>query len=267
VSKRVPTKKSRLSPEASAALQLLKEGSSTLPGLHVTFLGRNKKDLRELALTDAAAQWDFSTTIPVRAFPSYRGQGNFPGSYWSSTTGTFLEYESRLERSDQMLVDFDPLSVAIATQPFYLHGFAGGEPWHHCPDTFVAYSDGRKEVRDVKPLRELDEYEEQFSRTRSACEQVGWGYHVASEPDEVLLANVSWFAGYRRHIVDEGNFAAALLEMCEEPLSLDEAVWEVGDPLLVRPIAYQLLWQQRLQMRMDRVVSGRDLVGLAGWLS
>lgn len=264
---RLPKPRPKPKSKGDPRVSLLMKGTGTLSGLHVTFLGRRPTELRELLLTDAAAKWDFETTLPVRSFPSYRGQSNFPGTYWSSTTGTFLEYESRLEMYDQMIVDFDWRSVAIATQPFFIHGSAGGRPWHHCPDTFVLYADGRKQVRDVKSRKDLEDFKEQFDRTRAACAQVGWDYEVSSEPDEAYLRNVSWLAGYRRPLVDEGNYAEALVEACAEPVPFLNAVAEVGDPVLVLPVAYQLLWRQQLQMRMDRLLRSSDLVGIRGWLA
>ena len=35
---------------------------------------------------------------PVRSFPSYRGQRNFPGWYWSATEGRRIGFESWVER-------------------------------------------------------------------------------------------------------------------------------------------------------------------------
>lgn len=35
---------------------------------------------------------------PVRTFPSYRGQRNYPGLFWCATTRSLVGYESLLER-------------------------------------------------------------------------------------------------------------------------------------------------------------------------
>jgi hypothetical protein len=34
---------------------------------------------------------------PVRSFPSYRGQRNYPGLYWSATMGRHVGFESWVE--------------------------------------------------------------------------------------------------------------------------------------------------------------------------
>ena len=52
---------------------------------------------RRLALIDA---WSvpFEECMPVRGFPSYKGQRNHVGRWWTATTGSVVGYESWLER-------------------------------------------------------------------------------------------------------------------------------------------------------------------------
>ena len=52
---------------------------------------------RRLALIDA---WSvpFEECMPVRGFPSYKGQRNHVGRWWTATTGSLVGYESWLER-------------------------------------------------------------------------------------------------------------------------------------------------------------------------
>ena len=68
---------------------------------------------RRLALIDA---WSvpFEECMPVRGFPSYKGQRNRVGCWWTATTGSVVGYESWLERDWLMLLDFDPDVVGIA---------------------------------------------------------------------------------------------------------------------------------------------------------
>jgi hypothetical protein len=74
---------------------------------------------RRLALIDA---WSvpFEECMPVRGFPSYKGQRNHVGRWWTATTGSLVGFESWLERDWLMLLDFDPDVVGIAAQPFWL---------------------------------------------------------------------------------------------------------------------------------------------------
>jgi hypothetical protein len=62
----------------------------------------------------------FEECMPVRGFPSYKGQRNRVGRWWTATTGSLVGYESWLERDWLMLLDFDPDVVGIAAQPFWL---------------------------------------------------------------------------------------------------------------------------------------------------
>ena len=92
---------------------------------------------RRLALIDA---WSvpFEECLPVRGFPSYKGQRNRVGRWWTATTGSLVGYESWLERDWLMLLDFDPDVVGIAAQPFWLLLWTTpeGKSCSHAPDFF-----------------------------------------------------------------------------------------------------------------------------------
>lgn len=59
---------------------------------------------------------------PVRSFPTYKGQRNYPGLLWTATTGALVGYESLLERDRLWLADFDPVVRQISGQPFLAGG-------------------------------------------------------------------------------------------------------------------------------------------------
>jgi hypothetical protein len=92
----------------------------------------------------------FEEVAPVRSFPSYRGQRNFPGWWWSSTMDCHVGYESWLERDRVMMLDFDPKVTAFASQPFWLHWPAGAGVRRHLPDYFARQTDGVGVVIDVR---------------------------------------------------------------------------------------------------------------------
>ncbi|GGK98811.1 hypothetical protein Ppa06_67060 [Planomonospora parontospora subsp. parontospora] len=52
---------------------------------------------------------------PVRAFPSYKGQRNYSGWYWSATQGRRIGFESWVERDHLIALDFDPAVTAIVS--------------------------------------------------------------------------------------------------------------------------------------------------------
>lgn len=55
---------------------------------------------------------------PVRSMPSYKGQRNYPGWFWSATMGCRIGFESWVERDHLVALDFDPAVVGIVSQPF-----------------------------------------------------------------------------------------------------------------------------------------------------
>src|SRR6266568_4606827 len=68
----------------------------------------------------ACATERFERVLPVRSFRWAKGALNFPGSWWSSTTGEHVGFESWLERDHVMLMDFDLAVTGMASQPFWL---------------------------------------------------------------------------------------------------------------------------------------------------
>ncbi|MGO4613754.1 TnsA-like heteromeric transposase endonuclease subunit [Nocardia sp. 2YAB30] len=80
---------------------------------------------------------------PVRSFPSYRGQRNFSGWYWSATLGRRIGFESWVERDHLVALDFDASVVGIVSQPFWLVWTPDdGKQRRHAPDFLVRSVDG-----------------------------------------------------------------------------------------------------------------------------
>jgi hypothetical protein len=113
----------------------------------------------------------FESCLPVRGFPSYKGQRHHVGRWWTATTGTLVGYESWLERDRLLLLDFDPDTVGIASQPFWLFWTtAEGKPRSHAPDYFARLADGSALVLDCRPADRIKPRDQAaFDVTRSAC--------------------------------------------------------------------------------------------------
>ena len=73
---------------------------------------------REGALTTC---WNarFEDVPPVRNFPSYQGQRNFPGLYFAACMGRHVGFESWLERDQFLMLDFSPTVSSFSCQPFW----------------------------------------------------------------------------------------------------------------------------------------------------
>ena len=93
--------------------------------------------------------------LPVRRPPTYKGQKNYPGLFWSATTSGFLIYESLLELDRLWVADFDVGVSWIATQPFELSGRIDGCTRRHVPDLMLGLTTGKVRIVDVKPVPRL----------------------------------------------------------------------------------------------------------------
>ncbi|MFJ1895449.1 TnsA-like heteromeric transposase endonuclease subunit [Streptomyces sp. NPDC088115] len=213
-----------------------------------------------------AARVRFEDGRPVREFPSYRGQRNYPGLYWSATAGTHVGYESWLERDHAMLLDFDPQVSALVSQPLWLFWEnARGKAVSHAPDYFVRRADGSVLLVDSRPeerrpARDL----EKFAATERACAEIGWGYALWGELDPVESGNLRWLAGYRHPRCFNAEVAGRLREFFAAPGLLMEGAESAGDPIAVLPVLFHLMWRQELVCDLSVVLGDRTVVRLAG---
>lgn len=198
---------------------------------------------------------------PVRSFPSYRGQRNFPGWYWSATMGCRIGFESWVERDHLVALDFDVSVVMTVSQPFWLLWPHGSKQRRHAPDFLVSSADGGMLVLDSRPLELIgDTDREAFEVTGRACAELGWRYAVWDRLDGVLVANQKWLAGYRHPRCFDAAVAAQLLEVFEQQRSLLDGAERAGDPLGTLPVLYHLLWKQVLVADLSVVLSHRTVV-------
>jgi hypothetical protein len=204
-------------------------------------------------LTPDVATRCLEEAAPVRSFPSYRGQRNFPGLWWSATSGAHVGFESWLERDHAMLLDFDPAVVGFAAQPFRMTWSQLGRPRSHVPDFFARLVDGTGVVIDCRAAERIGERDaETFAVTAAACAGVGWWYRLVDSADEVLVANVAWLAGYRHPRHHRPDLAEALAGVFARPTPLLAGAEAVGDPIGVLPVLYHLAW--RGELRLDLAV-------------
>jgi hypothetical protein len=215
-------------------------------GFDVVFVDRHGDERRE-RLSDC---WSvrFEEVQPVRSFPSYRGQRNFPGYWWSVKTREHVGFESWLERDQMMLLDFAPEVVAFSAQPFWLSWTAVDQLRRHAPDMFVRLHDGTAVVVDVRADDRIPESDaEVFEATARACWSVGWSYRRVGEVPSVLVANVRWLAGYRHPRCLNDAVADCLLQVFASPIELAAGAGQAGDSIAVLPTLFHLMWSQRLQ--------------------
>lgn len=218
-------------------------GACQAHGFELRYLRVDRSGLveRRGALT---ACWNirFEDAPPVRRFPSYKGQRNYPGSYFAACMGRHVGFESWLERDQLMMLDFSRQVGSFSAQPFWLLWESGGKVRRHAPDFFVRLADGSGVVVDVRADdRIAPEDAEAFEVTAAACELVGWGYRRVGALDPVLAANVRWLAGYRHPRCLCEEYRAQLLGVFTRPSPLLAGAEAVGDRIAVLPSLFHLM--------------------------
>lgn len=200
---------------------------------------------------------------PVRSFPTYKGQRNYPGLLWTATTGTLVGYESLLERDRLWVADFDPTVRGIVEQPFWLSGLDGSTRRRHVPDFMLQLAAGSYLVVDVKPAGLVNEPEvaELLSWTGRLCAGKGWGYEVWSGADPVLLRNVRFLgAGRRSQFVDEDALVKVAAAVRPGMTIAEVEVAAGGDRSAARSAVLRLLWTGALTTDLSQPLSGQSRV-------
>jgi hypothetical protein len=217
-------------------------------------------------LSEVAREWigagidELASAAPWRTFRWYRGQKHYSGTYWSSTVGSHLIYESRLELARLLFADFDAGVRHIIAQPFLLRASIDRKPRKHIPDYLLITNTGPVVV-DVKPARRLADSKVAFTFgwTRELVEARGWRYEVATEPVAVELENVRFLAGYRRDRLFRPDLLAQLREKNLDGSPFGDALRCLpGEPIYhVRSSVLHLLWRQELLIDLSEPLSGR----------
>ena len=236
-------------------------GQVWLPAdFEVTYAGPGGREVR--TGLDRLLCADLESCMPVRSFPSFKGQRSFPGWYWSATMGRRVGFESWVERGHLVALDFDPAVTAIVSQPFWLHWRTpAGKVRRQSPDFFARLADGRGLVIDSRPDSVADDGDrESFAATARACEVLGWDYAVCGEMDPVVAANHRWLAGYRHPRCGDLAAEARLLDVFGSGLPLMEGAEEAGDPIATLPPLFDLMWRRELLADLSLVISHRTAV-------
>lgn len=205
---------------------------------------------------------------PVRDFFSWPGKRNYEGAWWCSTTRRLVRFESLLERQAITWFDFDKSLVGMSSQPLALLWPRGtvGPSWH-VPDLFMRRLDGTASVVDVRPSDRIDaDARRQFSRTRDACETVGWAYEIFTGLAGQVEANVRFLAGYRIDRCRPTDLEQTQLQRVfhgGRPLDegIDVLIAEAGVARALGLVhLYNLLWRQVLRINLELPMRSNSLV-------
>jgi hypothetical protein len=231
-------------------------------GFEVGFVDEEGGEAR-MPLSEAASV-PFERAAPVRSFPSYKGQRNYPGFYYAASLDAHVIYESWLERDTAMAMDFQGQMQSFAAQPFWLSWSESERARSHAPDFFARTIDDTGIVVDCRPADRIRPPDaEAFAATERACGEVGWEYRLVTGHDPVWLANVRWLAGYRHRRCYRDALVTPLLDTFATARPLIEGVDRVGDPIAVLPTAFHLLWSGLLRTDFTVRLDSTSLVAVA----
>lgn len=194
--------------------------------------------------------------LPVRDFRSYKGRRHYSGWYYATTGQRLVAYESRLELARILLADFDPDVVAVTAQPFQVRAHDGDRMRRHVPDLLLVHADAGVSMVDVKaPTRLQDSRtQEQFSWMRRVCSGQGWAFEAWSGADPVLLDNVRFLAGYRRHWVIDPHALAKVADAATGRRTIGEIERSLAgnhSAEVVRPAVLHLVWWGHLRAELS----------------
>lgn len=209
----------------------------------------------------------FEKCAPVRKASTYKGQKNFTGEWWCSTTESHISFESWVERDFLIAADFDPDIIGISVQPFtFRFVSAAGKQRQHTPDVFLRTRSGDGVVVDVRPDRLVDgDAREAFGSTIALCGRTGWTYRRVGDQPPIRAANLRWLAGYRNPRNRRQDVVTNLTSLlAHNPKTIGAAALAAGEPILVLPTLYHLLWTHEIDVDVDSAPIGEHtLIRLA----
>ncbi len=162
--------------------------------------------------------------------------------------------------------DFEGGVIGVLAQPLMLHFERAGKTFRHVPDFLVWREGGGVTMVDVKRAEQVGASRNRraFESTEVACQHLGWGFEVRTEPDDTYLANLKWLAGYRRRSPRFEATAREMLACCADgAVSVRQLLARMEQPLLARPALFHLLWKRVLRFDMTALLDERSLVYLS----
>lgn len=166
----------------------------------------------------------------VRTIPKYRGRTNCSGWLWTATAERTVPYESLLERTRNLIADYDRSVVGITSQGIELTDSANGKTVSRFPDFFLLHNDAPPLIVDVTSEYRLHKPERvaSFLWTGAAVTGAGWDYAVWCGADRIVLANLSLLSGYRRTSVIDIDVIVDIVE-CEPSGTMRDIENELAD--------------------------------------
>jgi hypothetical protein len=192
---------------------------------------------------------------------NYRGRRNYNGLHWFSNTGAHIWYESMMERSALLWLDFHHDIVAIASQPMLMH-FPDGS--RHYPDFLALHANGRQVVYNVKPARFFtDKVRAQFENAAQLCKTVGWRHEVISDFDPTVINNLEWLSHFRQnHYAPTTQMRDEFLASLTTPTTVSRAAELLTSAAWTARLAalYHLAWYGYVTLDLSTPLSNNTII-------
>jgi hypothetical protein len=185
-------------------------------------------------------------------------QANTPGYYYFSSLNKHVYYESYLESTILLHLEHIGTVVELLEQPFIL----SDEIRSHIPDFVVKHSNNSIVIANVKPqvFVEKSDNVADFALAELAAKSLGWTHQVFSELNPQYVDNLQWLLGYRNPPYRLEHFEAAINTCLKIPMSLLQLLKQLGQPFLVRPVVFHLLWHRRLFTKLNQRFSNDMII-------
>lgn len=221
--------------------------------------------------TEPLCAWDWQLgEPPVRLMHPVRNpttsakQRHIAVFAYSTTTRSSHLVESGLEHDLVRVVDRDPATAWILTQPFKL-AVGGPTGFEHTPDLLTQDRCGRVTVWDARPRERKDQtFERAVAATGAACQEVGWEYRVFAGLGTAERLNLLWLHGSRL----EPTWFAQYERLIREGAA--GGAQTLGDLFALKPgdgraraTVWHLLWRGDLLADLTTPLQERTRVALA----
>ena len=210
--------------------------------------------------------------MPVRT-PSNRYGENVVGKFPSLKLGRMVFFESRIERDQIYLMEYDPEVVFYEEQPLLIEYIAAGKRYKYFPDFKVITSSGQHLLLECKADNFVgtDKNQRKIAAGKAWCATRNWEFRLITEQETrsgFRLKNVMFLWQFARHSIPLNTKARIYAVMNNHhALTLDELAMRVNPakPQVAKiPILHLICHHQLVTPINEARISGNSPLYLPG---
>jgi len=200
---------------------------------------------------------------PVRQTRSTALSRHIPAQAWSHIAGAHLSVESGLEHDLIRVLDRQPSTRTLVTQPIVLTWPGTGRGRSHTPDVLSCKAGGAITLWDVRPADKQDEkFLAAADVTKRACARAGWAYRIFTGLEPVERLNLLWLHRFRHAPDWLPDVAPGIVDDLERqgPMLLGQLFdRDNGDGRLIAAV-WHLLWTADLHVDLATKITRASLI-------